>query len=133
MCKVRLIHKDKSAKCRRCVVPGDGPPLLGMPENELLDILKIMCEVVGDQQADRKLESQTIQPSNSPRCKANRSQQTKRDYVGVNDANSNMSDHLRSSMNKTADKRASKVLMPKIHSEMFFQELDILKAFLTYR
>ena len=43
------------AKCRFFVVPGDHPAPLGMIDIELLDILKIMCEVVGVQQADRKL------------------------------------------------------------------------------
>ena len=46
MCTVRLRHKDKIAKCRFFVVPGDGPALLGMPDIELLDILKIMCKVM---------------------------------------------------------------------------------------
>ena len=42
MCTVRLRYRDKIAKCRFFVVPGDGPVLLGMPGIELLDILKVM-------------------------------------------------------------------------------------------
>ena len=40
--------------------------LLGMPHIELLDIVKVMCEVVGGQQADRKFDSQTIQANPLP-------------------------------------------------------------------
>ena len=45
---IKLRHKDKIARCRFFVVPGDGQELLGMPDIELLSILKIMCEVVDD-------------------------------------------------------------------------------------
>ena len=72
MCTVRLRHTDKTARCRFFVVPGDGPTLLGMPYAELLGILNIMCEVVGDQHADRKSDFQTTQPFNGPNCKANK-------------------------------------------------------------
>ena len=47
MCSVKLRHKDKDARCRLFVVAGDGPLFLGMPDIELLDILKIMCNVKG--------------------------------------------------------------------------------------
>ena len=33
------------------VVPGNSWELLGMPDRELLGILKIMCDVIEDQQA----------------------------------------------------------------------------------
>ena len=42
LCRVRLRHEDKIARYRFFVVPGDGPALLGIPDIELLDILKIM-------------------------------------------------------------------------------------------
>ena len=45
---VRLKHNDKIVRCTFFVVPGDGQALLGMPDIELLDILKIMCEVEED-------------------------------------------------------------------------------------
>ena len=70
MCAVTLRHKDGIARYRFFVVPGDDPMLLGMPGIELLNKLKVICEVGGDQQADRKFDFQTVQPSNSPSCKA---------------------------------------------------------------
>ena len=42
-------------------MPADVLVLLGMPDIELLDILKILCKVMGDQQTDSKFDSQTIQ------------------------------------------------------------------------
>ena len=42
---VRLRHKDKNAKCRFFVMSADNPALLEMPDIELLNILKKMCEV----------------------------------------------------------------------------------------
>ena len=71
---------------------GDSSAQLGMPDIDLLNILKIMCEVGGDQQADRKFESQTIGSPNSPSYKANKGQQIKTDNIDVNDVNSNISD-----------------------------------------
>ena len=41
MCSVKLNYKDECVKCRFFAVPGDGPVLLGMPDIELLSILKI--------------------------------------------------------------------------------------------
>ena len=46
---VRLRHKDKIAKYRFYEVPGYGPMLLGVPNRGVLDILNIMCKVMGDQ------------------------------------------------------------------------------------
>ena len=48
--------------------------LLGMPNIKLLDILKIMCEAVADQQADRKFDFQTILPSNGSSHETNKAQ-----------------------------------------------------------
>ena len=45
--------------------------MLGMPDIELQDILKVICEVVGGLQVDRKFHSQTIQMSSAPSCTAN--------------------------------------------------------------
>ena len=47
MCTVKLRHKNKSAQCRFFVVPGDGPALIGMPDIELLSVLRITCNVIG--------------------------------------------------------------------------------------
>ena len=41
MCTVILRHKDKSVKYRFFEISGYGPALLGMPDNELLNILRI--------------------------------------------------------------------------------------------
>ena len=49
MYTVKLRYKDKFIKCRIFVVPGDGLALLGMPDAEVLDILRIMCEVADGQ------------------------------------------------------------------------------------
>ena len=49
VCTVGLRHKGKIDRCRFFVVAEDSPVLLGMPDIEFLVILKIMCEVVGDQ------------------------------------------------------------------------------------
>ena len=102
MCTQRLTHKDKIAR-RFFVVPEDIPVLLGMSDFKLLEKVKIMCEVVVDQQANRKLDSQTTQPCNGPSCKANKSQHIKTENAVVNDANPYASDYLRSSISKAAD------------------------------
>ena len=60
MCAVKLRHKDKVATYRFFVVPGDRPVLLGMPDIEVLGILKIMCEVVKGPKVGRKFDSQTM-------------------------------------------------------------------------
>ena len=62
MYTVRLRHKNKIAKYR-FVVPGEGPALLGITDITLLDVLKIACEVVGQQQQSRNLDSQIMQAS----------------------------------------------------------------------
>ena len=117
MCTVGLRLKDKNAKARFFVVPVENLDLLGMPDIELLDILKSRCEVMGDPHVGRKIDPQTIQPFNSLSCKANKAQQIKADKVGVNDANSDMPYHFRSSINRAADKKASQVLMQKTHNK----------------
>ena len=60
VCTVRLRHKDKIARCRFFIVPGDSPVLLGMPDLELLDVLKITCKILEGQQADRTFNPLTI-------------------------------------------------------------------------
>ena len=51
-------------------MPRHGAVLLGMPDTELLGILKIMFEVVEGKQADRKFGSHTVKPSSTPSYKA---------------------------------------------------------------
>ena len=50
---VQLRHKDKVVRCRFFVVLGIGPALLGMPDIELLVLLKIMYEVLNQKQTGR--------------------------------------------------------------------------------
>ena len=88
---------------------GDGPALLGIQDIELLDILKVTCEVMGVPHEGRKPNPQTMQPSKSPTLKANKAQQIKKNNADVHDANSNMPDSFRSSIQKAADKWASQV------------------------
>ena len=63
MCRVTLRHKDKIATCRFFVVSGNGPALLRVYDTELLDMLKIMYEMMQDQQEDGKFDYQKIQSS----------------------------------------------------------------------
>ena len=49
-----------------------------------------MYEVMGSQQADRKYDSQTIQLSSVPRCKASNDKKVKSDNMDAVDPNSNM-------------------------------------------
>ena len=84
--------------------------LLGMCDMELLGILKIMYEVVGGQEADRKFDCQTIQSSSTSFCKTNTDRETKSDNADVIDAYSNIPDYFRSSINKAAHKKACQVL-----------------------
>ena len=112
-------------------VPGDGPVLLMIPDIKLLNKLQIMCEVLGDQSADRKFNSHTIELSSSPSCKANKGQQIKTDNTDVNDAKSNMSDYFRSSINEAANKRAGQVLMQNVHngfSDVFFSGIGCFQG-----
>ena len=82
-------------KCRFFVVPGDSPTLLGMPDTELLNILKIMCEVMGDPHESRKSDLQTMKEPNSHNCKTIKAQLIKTDNEDVNDANINIPDYFR--------------------------------------
>ena len=61
VCTVRLRHKVIIAKCRSFLVLGKSQALIGMPDIKLLDILKIMCNVMGNPQFGRMFHSQTIQ------------------------------------------------------------------------
>ena len=93
VCTVRLIHRDKNAKCRFFVVPGDDPALLGMTDIELLNILKVMCEVIGVPPESRKFNLQTIEASDSLSSRTNKVPQNKTDKVDAHDDNANMPDY----------------------------------------
>ena len=47
MFTAQLRHTDKIARCRLFIVSGHGPALLGMINTALLDIHKIMCDIMG--------------------------------------------------------------------------------------
>ena len=117
MWAVRLRHKDKTAKCRFIVVPGDGRPLPGMPDFKVLDILKIMCEMMGDPHKSRVFDPQTVQEANSPTHKTKNIQQIKADTVDANDTNSNTPDYFRSGTKSAVDKIPNEVLTKKIYYE----------------
>ena len=87
MCTVRLGHKDKPTRCRFFVVSEDTLALLGMPDIELLGILKIVCEAVGGQEEDRKCNSETIKMSSSASCKENTDWKIRSGNVDVIDVN----------------------------------------------
>ena len=63
MYPVKLRQNDKVSKYRFFVVPGDGPALLGMPDTEVLGILKIICEIINGQYAGMKFNSKITQPT----------------------------------------------------------------------
>ena len=68
MYTVRLRHKDKNVKCRFFVVPGDILTLLGMPDIELVNILKIICEVIDCQHENRNLTAEKTEPHGVKDC-----------------------------------------------------------------
>ena len=116
----KIKTQRKNAKCRFFVVPADSPALLGIPDLELLGILKVTCEVIRDQQSDRKFNSQDrkfnskiIKLSNSSSCKASTDQWIKTDNADVVDTKTSMPVYFRSGINRPADKRAGQVLMQK--------------------
>ena len=78
-----------------------------MPEIESIGILKIMCEVVEGQQAERKLDPRTKKLSSTLSCKANTDCKNRSDNVDIISTNPNMPGYFRSSMDREAEKRAS--------------------------
>ena len=85
VCTVRLRHNDNNAKCRFFVVLGDGPALLGVPDIEMLNILKTTCEMIGDPHESRKFNLQTIEVPNGTSCRANKSLQIKTVKMDANE------------------------------------------------
>ena len=106
---VKLRHKDKAARCRIFVVTGDGPALLGMPDIELLVILKITCEVIEDQQVGRKFDSQAMEPNGTLNCRASMENKSRSDGVDVINNNLNMSDYF--SANKETHKETCRFII----------------------
>ena len=100
MCTVKIRYKDKVASCRFFIVPRDSPVLLGIPDIELLDILKVICDVTEGQQADRKFDSQTIESSSTLSNKVNTDIEGRSYNVDVINSNSNMQNYFRSRINR---------------------------------
>ena len=94
----------------------NGLTMLGRPEIKLLNILKIMCVVIGSLHESRKFDSETTEALNNPSCRTNKAPHIKTYKLDANDINANMPDYFRSSIN-SRKKRASEVLMNKIHIE----------------
>ena len=113
---MKLRHKDKVVRCRFFVVPGYTQALLGIPEIELHDKLKIMCDVIEGQHTDRKFDPQTMKPPCPLSCKANTDVEYKSDNADVVNNVPNMADYFRLSINREADKKASQLIMQKIHN-----------------
>ena len=134
VCTVRIRYKDKIAKYRFFVVPGESPALLGMSHSEVLGILKIMCEVIGEtQKQDVWLWNNAGSQWSSYR--ANNVHQIKAEKMDTNDTTLYMQDYFRSSTNRVVDIRASQAQTKKTHNEFsnVFQELVVLMACLVYR
>ena len=77
MCTVNYDPKDKCIKYRFFVIPGNGPTLIGIPDIDLLRILRITCDLIGESHENRKFNLQTRETSDSPSCRTNDNQYTK--------------------------------------------------------
>ena len=77
-----------------------------MPGRELLSILGITCDEIGEHHESRKFDSQTIEASYSPSCRLNEAIKTETDRMGMHDGKINMPDYFWSS---AGDKRVSEI------------------------
>ena len=98
---VRIRHSDKCVKCRFLVVPGNGPALFGMPDIELLSMIRVMCETIDNKINDKRFDAQTRYAADSQNCSTNRDPQTKSDADNAHGDKTNTLDYLSSSTNKT--------------------------------
>ena len=100
-----------------------------MPDTELLTILKIMSDVVG-QEDSRKFNSQAVEPSIIQSCKINTDIEGRSGNVNVTDSNSNMPAYFRPSTSRQADKKASELIKTNytVTVVMFFHELSVSRA-----
>ena len=80
---------------------------MGMPDQELLSILKTACEVVKGQQMGRKFDSNMTKLTGTLNCKTHTGEDYRSDRVGISNNNPNMSDYFRSNANIGADKKPS--------------------------
>ena len=85
----------------------DGQALLGMPDIELLSILRIACDVTYEPHEGRKFDSQTTEVSNSQVAEQSPKKET--DKVGMHDGSISMPDYIRTNANKAAHEKVSEV------------------------
>ena len=85
-----------------------------MKDNKLLDLLKITCEVIDQQQVGRKFDSHIRETSGPPENKTNT---TNVCNVGATNNCINMPDYFRSSTNREADKEANSKYIDKENTQ----------------
>ena len=78
-----------------------------MPDIEVLDILKISCEVIDSQQACRKFDSQIMWSTGALKCKTHMVEEHRTDSEDANQSNVNILDYFMSSESIEADRGAS--------------------------
>ena len=119
---VKIRHSDKCVKCRFFVVLCDGPAVLGMPDIELLGVIRVICEAIDNETNDKKLDVQTRHQADSQNCSTNRDPQAKpygdnvsRDktskpnYLNSSTNKTDISDYFHSRDNKEAEKRSETI------------------------
>ena len=111
---VKITHNDKCVKCRFFVVPADGPALLRISDNELLDIIRVICETIDNKTTSRKLDPQAKLDEDSIRMDKTNIP----DYLNsITSKTNNMLDYLNCSNNKEADKSVSEAITKRIHTK----------------
>ena len=83
----------------------------------MLGILKITCEIVNNQQAGGKFDSQIAQPTGILSCKTHKGEDCRSDSVGGNQSNVSILDYFRSCANIDAEKEANISIMKNIHDK----------------
>ena len=114
-------------------MPGDGPALLGMPDIELLNIVRITYKVIGVPKQSRKFDLQTVEAFYSHSCRTSITLWNITDKADAHDNNTDLPDYFRSSTNRAADKGASEILTNKIHNEFndIFPSIDHFEGTFT--
>ena len=102
---------------------------------KLLSILRIACDVIGEPYECRKIDPETIELSNSQRCRTNKAPQNGTDEGSICNHKINMPNYFRPSANKAVGKRSSEVLTKKIHNEFsnVFSGIGCLRVHSVYR
>ena len=113
----KMRYKEKCAKCRLILLSGDVPALFEISDIELLNILRITCDIIRGPYGSRKLDSQRIGMSHSPNCKTRRAPQIKKDRKGMHGGKRYVSAHFKSVTNRVAGKRTDEVSRTKIYNK----------------